>query len=287
MAPNSEPEFIPALSIPSYPVMGYDGGAEAGLIYISADENFSHFASNTPASEQVTIFPNGYPSIGAQPCTKCGHHEDGRINTTNTSTNISQPISGVNNTGHELPVHGAYQINDSSLFNENGIANQTPFMSYGHYNTLTWNEVPMPYGNYNILPPNELVPPGFGYDQGYEDQFMFSQNVAVLGDNFQQFDVTPNIMASPTAANVPTGPATAIQGPPTATQPAPGQRVPCTLCTRTFGRTSDLTRHMTSIHHVGPQVLHLCNVLGCPKSFGRGYSRQDKLKEHLKKVHDL
>ncbi|PQE28434.1 hypothetical protein CJF30_00008134 [Rutstroemia sp. NJR-2017a BBW] len=42
---------------------------------------------------------------------------------------------------------------------------------------------------------------------------------------------------------------------------------------------------MTSIHHVGPQVLHLCHVLGCPKSFGAGYSRPDKLREHLKKVH--
>ncbi|PQE09101.1 Zinc finger C2H2 protein [Rutstroemia sp. NJR-2017a BVV2] len=204
------------------------------------------------------------------------------MNTTD-AFNTSQPTSGLNNTGFVLPVDAAYQTNDGSLY-ENIIVDQNPFMSYRNYNTLPWNDVPMPYGNYNMLPPNEIAVPGFGYDQGYEDQFMSSQNMTV-DDNLQYFDNTANIMAFPDAANVPAGSVAAVQAPPAAIQPAPGQRVTCTVCLGTFSRASDLTRHMNSFHPVGPRVLHFCPVLGCPKSSGRGYSRQDKVTEHLRKVH--
>ncbi|PQE20581.1 hypothetical protein CJF30_00001882 [Rutstroemia sp. NJR-2017a BBW] len=44
---------------------------------------------------------------------------------------------------------------------------------------------------------------------------------------------------------------------------------------------------MTSVHKIGPQVLHLCNILGCPKSVAPGYSRRDKVVEHLKKAHGI
>jgi hypothetical protein len=252
-----------------------------------------------------------------------------RVNPTNTFTNISQPTSGLNNTGFGLPIDRAYRFNDGSLLNENSIVDQDLFMLYGNYNPLLWNQVPMLYGNYDMLPPNEITLPGFGYDQGYQDQFMFPQNITVdnnkvpilygnydmsppneialpgfgydqgyqdqfmfpqnitVDNNFQQFDNIANMIAFPAAANVPTGPMAAVQAPPTAIQPVPGQRVTCTVCLGTFSRTSDLTRHLNSVHHIGPRVLHLCTVLGCPKSFGPGYSRQDKLKEHLKKAHRL
>jgi hypothetical protein len=245
----------------------------------------SHIAINNPALQGAALFPIGYPSIGAQPCTNCGHCDDG-MNTINTFTNFSQPIAYLNNIGFGLLVDSAYQFNDGSLLDENSILDQAILMQYRNNDILSWNEVPMPYDNYNILPPNEIAPPSFGYGQGHQDEFMSLQNRAI-DDNFRQFDNTANMMAFPAAANVPTGPVAAISGPPAPIQSAPHQRVPCTLCPGTFGRTSDLTRHITSVHHVGPRVLHLCTVLGCPKSFGTGYSRQDKLKEHLKKAHRL
>src|SRR4051812_6607834 len=71
------------------------------------------------------------------------------------------------------------------------------------------------------------------------------------------------------------------------TAPPPHQPVACTMCRSTFTRESDFHRHMTSVHKIGPQVLHLCNIPGCPKSVAPGYSRRDKVVEHLKKVHGI
>ena len=61
---------------------------------------------------------------------------------------------------------------------------------------------------------------------------------------------------------------------------------PCTQlgCTRSFQRDSDRTRHQNTVHSAR-QGLHLCPVPGCPKSYGTGYSRTDKVTEHLWKKH--
>ncbi|PQE28747.1 C2H2 finger domain protein [Rutstroemia sp. NJR-2017a WRK4] len=71
------------------------------------------------------------------------------------------------------------------------------------------------------------------------------------------------------------------------TAPPPRQRIVCTKCPKTFTRESDLNRHLTSVHKFGPQALHLCDIPGCPKSVAPGYSRRDKVVEHLKKVHGI
>jgi hypothetical protein len=62
--------------------------------------------------------------------------------------------------------------------------------------------------------------------------------------------------------------------------------IPCTQqgCIVTFKRDTDRIRHEATVHHIN-QVLHLCQVLGCPKGQGRGYSRADKLTEHMWKKH--
>jgi hypothetical protein len=192
------------------------------------------------------------------------------MNTTNAFINFSQHTSGLNHTGVEVPVNDAYQFNNGSLLNENSIVDQAALMPCGNNDILYWNEVLMP---------------GFSYGQGHQDQFIFSDSIMALSDNFLHVDATPNMMAFPPAANVPAGPVAAIQEPPAAIQPASSQHAQYTLCTCTFGRTSDLTRHMTSIHHIRPQVLYLYPVLGCPKSFGTDYSRQDKVTEHLRKIY--
>jgi hypothetical protein len=65
-----------------------------------------------------------------------------------------------------------------------------------------------------------------------------------------------------------------------------GSRIACTQpnCPATFGRASDLNRHLSAVHR-NNQGAHLCPVFGCPKSQGAGYSRADKVKEHLWKKH--
>jgi hypothetical protein len=55
-------------------------------------------------------------------------------------------------------------------------------------------------------------------------------------------------------------------------------------CLATFSRETDRIRHQTAIHRTNHGV-HLCLILGCVKAQGRGYSRADKVTEHLWKKH--
>jgi len=55
-------------------------------------------------------------------------------------------------------------------------------------------------------------------------------------------------------------------------------------CAQTFKRDADRSRHELSVHFKSPG-LHLCPIAGCPKSYGKGYSRPDKVTEHLWKKH--
>ena len=73
------------------------------------------------------------------------------------------------------------------------------------------------------------------------------------------------------------------------TTAAPIQQRVSILCTQfgcfvTFKRDTDRLRHEAAVHGIN-QRLHLCPVLGCPKSQGKAYSRVDKLTEHMWKKH--
>ncbi|KAH8772418.1 hypothetical protein F5882DRAFT_520814 [Hyaloscypha sp. PMI_1271] len=63
-------------------------------------------------------------------------------------------------------------------------------------------------------------------------------------------------------------------------------RFPCTHppCTKTFKRDYECIRHENSLH-VNTQGAHLCPITGCSRSQGKGYSRPDKVTEHLWKKH--
>jgi hypothetical protein len=60
---------------------------------------------------------------------------------------------------------------------------------------------------------------------------------------------------------------------------------PCQYgCNRVFVRSADLDRHNSTVHGIN-RGTHLCPVSNCIKSQGSGYSRADKLKEHMWKKH--
>jgi hypothetical protein len=58
--------------------------------------------------------------------------------------------------------------------------------------------------------------------------------------------------------------------------------IPCTQpsCPVLFKRASDIPRHIATAHGIN-QRIHFCPVLGCNKSFGRGYTRADKVKVRI------
>ncbi len=58
----------------------------------------------------------------------------------------------------------------------------------------------------------------------------------------------------------------------------------CSICIRSFKRYGDRVRHERSVHRA-KDGLFVCPISGCPNSQGAGYSRLDKVREHLWKQH--
>jgi hypothetical protein len=78
-----------------------------------------------------------------------------------------------------------------------------------------------------------------------------------------------------------------MQVPPAIATQAPVP-IQCTAlgCSATFKREPDRLRHEAAVHGINQLLqLYLCPVNGCSKSQGSGYTRKDKLTEHLWKKH--
>jgi hypothetical protein len=78
-----------------------------------------------------------------------------------------------------------------------------------------------------------------------------------------------------------------MQAPPAIATQAPVP-IQCTAlsCSAIFKREPDRLRHEAAVHGINQLLqLYLCPVNGCPKSQGSGYTRKDKLTEHLWKKH--
>jgi uncharacterized C2H2 Zn-finger protein len=105
-----------------------------------------------------------------------------------------------------------------------------------------------------------------------------------ITDNFNIREASVNI-SMPVAAPMPQTAATqAVPTPVPAT--APTRRViRCSIpwCPITFKRKHEQVRHESSVHGIN-QGIHRCQVVGCPTQ-GRGFSRKDKLTEHMWKKH--
>jgi hypothetical protein len=78
-----------------------------------------------------------------------------------------------------------------------------------------------------------------------------------------------------------------MQAPPAIATQAP-ILIQCTAlgCSATFKREPDRLRHESAVHGINQLLqFYLCPVIGCSKSQGSGYTRKDKLTEHLWKKH--
>jgi hypothetical protein len=73
--------------------------------------------------------------------------------------------------------------------------------------------------------------------------------------------------------------------PPRARTTSRRHHCPWADCASNFRRAADRDRHFVTIH--GKPIKRFCPVAGCSRGRGlwRGYSREDKVKEHVKKVH--
>jgi hypothetical protein len=216
-------------------------------------KSFMPMESNNPSSLNDVAFPHINNLMGQQE------------QFMEPSPSMTQSATS-SNFGLAPPIHVGIPFNDNFLPGRNGVGSEEFFMPSGNYNLSPFNNGAFSHINNNM-----------------EQQGLFMEQ--------SPFPVTsgssPNGHAPAIAIPVVAGSAIPTSAPTAAIQPAPRQRVPCTICPTTFARASDLHRHMSSMHNMGPQVLHLCSVPGCPKSVAPGYSRRDKVVEHLRKVHGL
>jgi hypothetical protein len=116
-----------------------------------------------------------------------------------------------------------------------------------------------------------------------QDYINFDPTLSLLNNNAAPstgfYNPTPHL-DEPIQSNIPPS---AGQAP----QQTPTGAIMCTQspCSVTFKRDADRIRHERAVHRVNQETLHLCAVPGCPKGQGAGYSRADKLTEHMWKKH--
>ncbi|KAH8686119.1 hypothetical protein BGZ60DRAFT_396917 [Tricladium varicosporioides] len=105
-------------------------------------------------------------------------------------------------------------------------------------------------------------------------------DVPKLGSNFvcSNHDQLTNATIPTALVPVPTRAPAA-----TPTRPMHLHRCNFLTCTRRFKRPSDLARHQYTVHFNIQR--HLCPIVDCPKAGGKGYSRADKVTEHLWRKH--
>ena len=232
-------------------------------------------------------------------------------NVLNTSTVLASPRSwvtsatyGVNIAGvwHPLPflpVHASLGVpNISPNISPTAWTPNATFPPLFSNNSVvfdTANHVSAVSGHY---PVSMHVEDDFN---AYETDFIPMINGYDIVDNTQHSSIFPiNVTTNPVGflnSNIEDefefGSAQAVnnlpptQGPPlaiTAGNPS-NQRFSCSSCLQTFKRDKDRIRHENNVHRANPNLAHYCPIQGCVKNQGQGYSRADKVTEHLWKVH--
>ena len=131
----------------------------------------------------------------------------------------------------------------------------------------------------------DFIPMINGYDivDNTQHSLIFPINVATNSVGFSNSNIQDGfgISSAQAVGNPPT------QGLPHAVAAGNSshQRFTCTSCLQTFKRDKDRIRHENNVHRANPTLGHYCPIQGCVKNQAQGYSRADKVTEHLWKVH--
>jgi hypothetical protein len=127
--------------------------------------------------------------------------------------------------------------------------------------------------------------PGFTTDAA---NFRGADDFPPFGMRFDDAFNAPEFQANPGMLGI-SGPVPPIQSTAPALQPPSAHaRIPCSIlgCLVSFNRDGDRIRHEASVHGLNQVFqLYLCPIFTCPKSQGAGYTRKDKLTEHMWKKH--
>jgi hypothetical protein len=117
--------------------------------------------------------------------------------------------------------------------------------------------------------------PGYTSNTGFNDAFNSTDVTMDWSSELQSPEPGP-----PLSTEAPRLSQTSLSG----SNNSPNNGISCTHCPLKFKRDSDRIRHENSLH-LNRYGAYLCSVTGCPKSQRIGFSRADKLTEHMWKKH--
>ena len=259
--------FNPHDAASVYSSLGYVGGQNS-LAPNQSDHQFygqsqisDNFQYPGPAIAPGALSPQ---DIGPTPWAASN------INQYSTYTDSSPGYVGQN--GPALNHSGTRFYNQSQTFNNFQFPG--PAISPSVFPPQDMGPTPWAASNANQYP--TFIPGASDYNAQFHAQGQTS-------DPFQMLAMNPTFSALGTApAALP-----ASASPPISTHRptrARATRTQCPNCTQSFARATDLPRHQNSVHGQAARA-HLCPIAGCRYSQGRGYSRADKVIEHLWKKH--
>jgi hypothetical protein len=183
-------------------------------------------------------------------------------------------LSGAEDEGFQQPVNGFTNDDEYDPLNASvGFSAST--MEYGLADTLPGSVT----DDANYPEVDGFAPSDTGFYEQFGTSELLSQPSLplIIGETPAQTTVQTAI-AHPLVAAMAAGPGVL----------AANTRIPCSIlgCPVAFSRDSDRIRHEASAHGLNQALrLHLCPILTCPKSQGAGYTRKDKLTEHMWKKH--
>lgn len=297
----------PCFTIPdsqgSFPDLPNSDG-RLGTAGIENHDQYSPSQTRGGSKDWLLIDAQGYPSSSLSDAIGDFATVDGFLYTPN-DFNKAQPT--LTPPGAFGSIHDRYPI-QSSLFNESVIGNPwttlpvtsplqlgnssnfaEPFPPLNGYVGPELETSPHVFGfplmNGGLLPPTDCLQfadnGNLGHELSFPEQSREATSMQGQPDGSNVWDSSGLAYAAapyneqgsnPTYASntVPQWPAVILCNYPT--------------CGQIFKRDADRSRHEQSVHFKSPG-LYLCPIAGCPKSYGKGYSRPDKVTEHLWRKH--
>jgi hypothetical protein len=246
-------------------------------------DSMYQFASQQPdwIEGQFNAVPHITGNFGFHPLMQPDHHSTIPFNGQNgLASNLAAFASGIFNGVIGNNIH--YQSLQLEYEQINANASYSKIQASVLYSSN-------PAGNEYLMQPSQDL------SQEQMDLQMFSTEMQPRSDFYPHNSddtSTWNIARNPDTQNASIQPPYPIVGLPVVLSTNSPQlqpltdRFPCTRpgCPRTFRRISDRRRHSESVHSTD-KGRYICHHAGCRKNKFPGYSRPDKLHEHLREKH--